>query len=213
MSFGSRGVALAAAGHLGVHRGLVDDDALGLGDLGEHQERLDPLLGRLPELLVEVGLGLLHDLEVGLLGDALPRDLAAELVVHHLDLLVDQHLGQLDGRVGDGVLDDLVGELVAGPVQCVRLQARPDIGPQRREVVEVAELAEEVVVELGQDLLAQLLDLDREVHGLAGELGLGVVVGEGDVELGRFARLQSDQVGLEARDQAFLAEDERHPFR
>jgi hypothetical protein len=102
---------------------------------------------------------------------------------------------------------------VTGPVERVRLQARPDVGSQRREVVEVAELVEEVVVELGQDLLAQLLDLDREVHGLAGQLGLCVVVGEGDVELGRLARLQPDEVGLEARDQALLAEDERHPLR
>ena len=48
--------------------------------------------------------------------------------------------------------------------------------------------------------------------GLAGQLGLGVVVGEGDVELGRAADLEPEQVGLEARDQALLAEDERHPL-
>ena len=81
------------------------------------------------------------------------------------------------------------------------------------EVVEVAELVEEVVVELGQDLLAQLLELDLELDGLAGQLGLGVVVREGDIEFGRLARLQPDQVGLEARDQPLLAEDERHPLR
>ena len=45
-----------------------------------------------------------------------------------------------------------------------------------------------------------------------GERGLGVVVREGDVELGRVADLQAEQVGLEARDEALLAEDERHPL-
>ena len=45
---------------------------------------------------------------------------------------------------------------------------------------------------------------------LPGELGLGVVVREGDVELGRAADLEPEEVGLEARDQPLLAEDERH---
>ena len=67
---------------------------------------------------------MLGDLEVGLLADPLPGERAAELVVHHLDLLVDEDVGQLERRVGDGVLDDLVGELVAGPVEGVALEAR-----------------------------------------------------------------------------------------
>ena len=121
--------------------------------------------------------------------------------------------GQLDGRVGDGVLDDPVGELVARPVEGVALEPRPDVGAQRVEVGEVAERADEVVVELGQDLLAQLAELDREVGLLAGQLGLGVVVREGDVELGRATDLEPDEVGLEARDQPLLAEDQRHPLR
>ena len=71
---------------------------------------------------MEVGLGLVDGLEVRLLGDALARERAAELVVHHLDLLVDQDVRQLQRRVGDGVLDDLVGELVACPVEGVALE-------------------------------------------------------------------------------------------
>ena len=47
---------------------------------------------------------------------------------------------------------------------------------------------------------------------LAGQLGLGVVVGEGDVERGRIADLEAEEVGLEARDQPLLAEDQRHPL-
>ena len=47
---------------------------------------------------------------------------------------------------------------------------------------------------------------------LAGQLRLRVVVREGDVELGRAADLEPDEVRLEARDQPLLAEDQRHPL-
>ena len=73
-------------------------------------------------------------------------------------------------------------------------------------------VADEVLVEVGQDLLAQLAQLDREMGHLAGELGLRVVVGEGDVEFGRAADLEPDEIGLEARDEPLLAEDQRHPL-
>ena len=116
-------VALAAALDLGLDVGLGDLDPFGLGDLREDEQRLDPLLGAGPELGVEVGLGLVHDLEIGLLGDALAGERGAELVVHHLDLLVDEDVGQLERRVGDGVLDDPVGELVAGAVEGVAPRA------------------------------------------------------------------------------------------
>ena len=94
-----------------------------VGDLGQHEQHLDPLLGARPELGVEVGLGLLGGLEVRRLRDALARERRPELVVHHLDLLVDQDVGQVDGRVGDGVLDDPVAELVARAVEGVAARA------------------------------------------------------------------------------------------
>ena len=121
--------------------------------------------------------------------------------------------GSSTRRVGDGVVDDPVGELVARPVERVALEPRLDVGPQRVEVREIAERADEVVVELGLDLLAQLAELDREVGLLAGQLGLGVVIGEGDVEVGRAADLETQQVGLEPRDEPLLAEDQRHALR
>ena len=121
--------------------------------------------------------------------------------------------GSSTRRVRDGVLDDPVGELVARPVEGVALEPRLDVGPQRVDVGEVAERADEVVVEVGQDLLAQLPELDREMRLLRRPARLGrVVVGEGDVELGRAADLEADEVRLEARDQPLLAEDERHPL-
>ena len=50
------------------------------------------------------------------------------------------------------------------------------------ERVELRRLGGEVVVELGQVLLAHLLDRDREDRGLAGELLGLVIVGEGDLD-------------------------------
>ena len=112
---------------------------------------------------MEVGLGLVGHLEVGRLGDALAGQRGPELVVHHLDLLVDQDVRELERRVGDGVLDDPVGEPVARPIERVALEAMADLDAQRVEVGELAHRLGEVVVQLGQDLLAKLLEVDREV--------------------------------------------------
>ena len=165
------GVALAAARDLGVDVRVGDVDALGLGDLREHEQHLDALLGVAagtrrggPPRSCSV------DLEVRLLADPLPGERRPELVVHHLDLLVDQDVGQLDGRVGDGVLDDLVGELVAGPVEGVALEALWTSASQRgRGPRSRPSTAANVVVGVGQDLLAELLEVDLEVGLLAGE--------------------------------------------
>ena len=150
------GVAFAAARDLGVDLRVGDRDGLGVGDLGQDEQGADALLGARPELGVEVGIGLVDRLEIGLLGDPLPRDRAAELVVHHLDLLVDEDVRELERRVGDGVVDDPVGELMARSVDGVALETDLDVGTQRVEVGEVAEGPDEVGIELGLDLLAQL---------------------------------------------------------
>ena len=78
--------------------------------------------------------------------------------------------------------------------------------------VEVAHRPGEVVVGVGQDLLAELAQLDLEVGLLAGQRLLAVVGGERDVEALRVADLQPDELVLEARDQAVLADDQRHPL-
>ena len=53
------GVALAALRDLGLDVGVGDLDALGVGDLRQHEQRLDPPLGVGPELGVQVVAGLL----------------------------------------------------------------------------------------------------------------------------------------------------------
>ena len=71
----------------------------------------------------------------------------------------------------------------------------------------------EVVVRVGQDLLAQLLERDREVTGLAAQRLLDLLVlGEGHVELADVVRLHPLEVLLEAGQDALLADDHRQAF-
>ena len=133
--------------------------------------------------------------------------------MHDLDLLVDQDVRQLERRVGDGVLDDLVGELVAGPIEGVRLEPLAQFGRQGGQVGELADRPGELVVGLGQDLLAELLEVDREMGRLAPERLFLIVVREDDVEFAGLALCLPDEVLLEARDEPLLAEDQRHPLR
>ena len=76
-----------------------------------------------------IGLGLLDGLEVGLLTDPLAGQGGAELVVHHLDLLVDQDVRELERGVGDGVLDDPIGKPVTGAIEGISLKAGPGRSP------------------------------------------------------------------------------------
>ena len=55
-------VALAALGDLGLDVPRRRLDALLVGDLGQHEQHLDPLLGARPEVGVELGVGLLDAL-------------------------------------------------------------------------------------------------------------------------------------------------------
>jgi hypothetical protein len=69
---------------------------------------------------------------------------------------------------------------------------------------------QEVVVELGLDLLAELLEVDAK-WAVWPARSARRSPREGDVEVGRRRRRAADEVGLEARDQPLLAEDQRHP--
>ena len=62
-----------------------------------------------------------------------------------------------------------------------------------------------LIVQLGLDGLLDLVDLALEGRGLAGQL-LGVVLGEGDLDILLFAGLETDQLILEAGDERAGAE-------
>ena len=81
-----------------------------------------------------------------------------------------------------------------------------ELGAQLVERVVAAGLDGEVVVQLGQPLLLDLLDLDGEGGVLAGEVLGRVVVGERDLDLALVAGGDAVELLLEARDQPARAE-------
>ena len=72
--------------------------------------------------------------------------------------------------------------------------------------VELGGLEREVVVELGQSLLAHLAHLDLELRVLAGEVLGAVLLGEGDLDLALVAGAGAGEAFLEALDEASRAE-------
>ena len=109
-------------------------------------------------------------------------------MVRNLDLLVDEHGGQLDGGVGHRELDDPIGKGVAGLVEGVAPEPLADLHPQRGQIDEVTHRSGEVIVLRRLDLLAQLLELHHEVGGLAGQGRLAVVGRKLNVKVGRLPR-------------------------
>ena len=161
---------------------------------------------------MQVRLGLAGRLEVRLLADALP----GELVRNSSCITSTSWSISTSGSsmVALATAYSMILSLNSWRARSSALRPRRsrDVGLERRHVRVVAHGLGEVVVGVGQDLLAQLLEVDLEVGRLAGERRLRVVLGERDVELGLVARLEADDVGLEARDEPVLAEDQRHPL-
>ena len=79
------------------------------------------------------------------------------------------------------------------------LEVAAHAGAQRVEVLEIAEILRELVVELRDDALADRLDRDVVVDRRAGELRDRVVVGIVDVERLFVAFVQADQLLVEPR--------------
>ena len=100
----------------------------------------------------------LGDAQVVLVADALLGEAHLELVEHHVDLAVDEQVGQRDGRVRGRVLDDPLGERMARAVERVAAHPLAEVGAERGEVVVGPDRCGEVVVELRQAPLAQLAE-------------------------------------------------------
>ena len=73
----------------------------------------------------DLGLVTLGGAQVVVVADALLGQPHAQLVDHDLELALDEQVGQLERRVGDGELDDPIGEDVARAIECVALEALP----------------------------------------------------------------------------------------
>ena len=120
------------------------------------------------------------------------------------ELVGQLHVGALDRGVDRRHPEVLLDALADGLAE-----ARFYVISKLFHRVELGGFGGEVVVELGQDLFADLFDLDREDRVFAGELLGLVVVGEGHLDLALLAGLGAGQLLLEALDQAAAAELEQ----
>ena len=152
-------------------------------------------------LLLEIVLGGVGHLQILVKGDALGGQLLLEVLhhllglnVHHLigDVGLDAvghllHQGVLKGTLGGGLA--VVRQLLAG------------IGLQLLQGVEFGHVLGELVVDGGDLLVLDLVDLHMEHHGLTGQLG-GIVLGECDVDVLLLAGLHAHQLIFKAGDEA-----------
>ncbi len=152
---------------------LLDGDLLALGQLVEHELGRDRVARGLLQLALELVDGLLLGVEVGLELQALHRELLLDVLAAGL------HLG-LDQRVGDRHLDqveDLLHERVAGLGGLLEAlavaQAHADVVLELGDGVELRGHLGELVVEVGELLLLDPVDGDRDLDGLAGEVAAG----------------------------------------
>ena len=136
----------------------VTSRASACGDRLEHQLPLDDELGLRPHLLLDVLLGLLEHAEVDLHGEALLAHALLELVVEPVRLAVDHRGRDGERRVLDGLLDGGGAELALRARLGGRLQALAHVVAQLVDGLELADVGGEGVVELGDDLLLDLLD-------------------------------------------------------
>ena len=122
---------------------------------------------------------------------------------------VDQLVWQLDLSGIGGRLEDRLLELPLDRVLIGLTEPLGDVVAQLGERVEAASLEGELVVEVGQALLAHLLDRRLEGRLLAGQLLGPVLVREVDFQLAVLARRRPEQLVLEARDEPARAELDR----
>ena len=156
--------------------------------------------GPLHGLLLEVGRGHAHHLEVVLKGDALGGD-AAGVVVHHLVCAVLHHgVGDLNLHVGDHLLHQGVLKVALGLGLPALLELLAQVLLQVRQGLELGHVLGELVVHHGGLLLLDLMQLHVEDHALTGQLCV-VVLGEGDVDVALVAGLHADELLLKAGDE------------
>ena len=159
------GVALDHLEHLVVAHLQV----LGLGDGLEHEAALDDVLGLRPELLFDVLRRLLEHAEIDVHGEAALAHVLLELVVQAVGLAVDHRGRHVDRGVLHGLVDGGGAELALHACLGRRLQAGAHVSAQLLQRVELAHVGGEGVVQLGDDLLLDLLHRHREGGRLARE--------------------------------------------
>ena len=120
------------------------------------------------------------------------------------DLLGSSTVGPVDGGIDRGD-----AEVLLDPLPHRLAELRADVGAQLLERVELGGLGGEVVAEVGQDLLAHLLDRDGEDGLPPGQVLRPVVLGEGDLDLALVAGAHAGELLLEALDQLAVPSSSR----
>src|SRR5690606_25331038 len=157
-----------------------------------------------------------HDATLGLLLEHLGRqllglDVTAELLnglyAQTIDFVVDQRLGHLD-RVGtDQPFHDLVLDLSLDGLTQFALHVLLHFGTEAFEATFLnAELGEELVIQLRQLRCCDAVDGNGELGGLAGQIEVLVILGEGRGDHALFAGLDTNQCFFEARNHATRAQ-------
>ena len=198
----------AGAIDLGLDGRIAGLDALGVGHRRQDEQDLDPVLGRFAPLGVQLVDGLLDRLQVGGLLDALLGQPHAQLVVHDLDLALDEQLGDGHRRVGHGELDDALREDVPRPIPSAGCQPARDVVLEVGQIAEAADGLGEGIVRIGQVGHPKLAQRDRELDVLAGQRRLAIVGREGQRERPLLVLDHALERLLEARDHAVRSQPE-----
>ena len=210
---GAPAVTLRVLGDLRLELRLLELHLFALHDLFHDETGLDADLSLHFVFGGELLAGHPHITEIVLEFDALHADAAAELVDHVLDFVVDHDLGDVHFRSVDDALYHRVFVLAVGTV--LRLAGEPclDLRLVVGESVAFGDIFCELVVERGELLLLDRIDLAGEHGLLALELGRAVVLGESHDDILFLARLHADELILETGDEGARAELEIVAFR
>src|SRR5450432_4266184 len=138
--------------------------------------------------------------------DALLRQRANYPFEPHIHLMLDERLGYREVVELDDFGQDLFAEQVFVLVVALMLEAFADFLFQLVEGGGVADVFSEIVVEVGEFLGLDAQDIDRIMIGVAGELGVGIIGGIGDVEILVVADIYAAKIFVEGRHGFFGAD-------
>ena len=113
----------------------------------------------------------------------------------------------------DELVDERLFEICVGPTLREALELLADLQPELEERPVVADVLREFVVEVGQELLPQLLDLHVKRRGLAAQVLARVVVAERDLDVPLVPRHDAREALLELRDEPMKLSARHQPLR
>ena len=217
-TFGKTHGAANPEGHIGPEpeaapiqqMGLGWKNSFGTGNGAQHQEGPRTTL----TTFTQIGTKLFHALsggtEVLLKSQPLSGNAARQLVNEAINLLFNEWVGNLNSRTLHGELDDLVGELMSGPINRTRLQAHQDLGPQTSNIGDVRNLSGEGIIKRWRDPRTQVVNDDIESRWHALQCRLLVVLRERHLNGGGIADFRANELRLKSWNQSIGTKHDRH---